>query len=803
MLTNYFTTALRNLTRNKGFSLITILGLALGLSCVFLITYYVSVELSFDKHHEHADNIYRVIWATDNPQTRTPHPLAQAMVSDFKEVEQGVSLSPLWGVGLTREIFSFHNLDKDIRYDESSGLSVDTTFFDVFTVPFVYGNPKTALKNTGGILISESMAARYFGNENPLGKQLAVNEGRHLIEVVAVYKDFPYTSHMHADFIVSYLREKALEDPSSAYFTWADFGHYNYIRVKPGTDVKELEGRMLDWLQKYFPISNEQIQGLKSSNYGFQLQPITDIHLKSHVRWELEPNGYMEYVYILMAAAILILVIGCVNFINLTTAQSAERAREIGVRKSLGATKGQLAFQFTGESVIVSLMATLVAGFFIEVGSSWFTLATGQPMKMNYAYIFLGLGGLGLLTGIVAGIFPSLYLSSLKPGLILKGTHMPGGGSSIRSAFTVFQFFASMVLISASLIIYRQLDFIQSRELGFNKDQVISIPIKDRDVVTPKVNELRTELLKVPGVTAVSASSNVPGRSFNQNAVFAANDPQLRVTASEAMVDYAFFDVMGIGITEGRSFTLANPADTAAFMVNETLARNLYGDESAVGREIVWDAESGLVRGTIIGVVKDFHFQSLHKAVDPLFFRLEPSYNFVVLNVTGQGLTATIKGIEKAWRLIDNEFSFDYSFLSEDMSRQYAEEQSMGNVLAAFSAIAVAIACFGLLGIAALTFRHRTKEVSVRKVLGASRPNLMLMLLGSFSRMIIVSVLFAVPLVWWVMNQWLQNFTFRMDMHPLLFIIPGIVLLVFAWGTLSYLTWKVSNVNPAETLRRE
>ena len=803
MWTNYLVIAFRNLAKNKGFSLITILGLALGLASVFLITSYVRTELSYDRHHEHASDIYRVAWFTNNPQTRTPHPLAQAMAADFSEVESGVSITPLWGVGLTRETFSFRNLEKDIRYDESNVLAVDTTFFDVFTVPLVAGDPKTALKNTGGLLISEAMAEKYFKGENPVGKQLAVNDDRNLIEVAGIFKNFPQSSHVHADFLVSYLREKSFENPTSQYYTWNDFGHYNYIRLKPGTDAKDLEARMIPWVRKYIAVSDEEVRALQERNYGFRLQPLTDIHLHSHIRWELEPNGHIAYVYILMAAAILILIIGCVNFINLTTAQSVERTKEIGVRKAVGASRLQLGIQFTGESVLVSLIATLIAAIFIEVGASWFTLISGQVMQFHYGQFILILGGLGLLTGLAAGAFPSLYLSNLKPGLILKGGFAPRKGGGARSYFTIFQFFASMVLISASLIIYRQLTFIQSRELGFQQDQVISIPIRDHERITSRMNDLRTELLNVPGVQGASAASNIPGHSYNQNGVFSARDPQMRITASEAMVDYDFFDVMSIPFHQGRSFTVLNPADSDAFIINETLARNLFGETEAVGQEIVWDSEEGLIKGTIIGVVKDFHFQSLHKAVDPLFFRLSPNYNYMVLKVSREDFLISLEGIKKVWTQVDTQFAFDYSMLSDDLNQQYAEEQNMAGILSAFSGIAVTIACFGLLGIAALTFRQRIKEVSVRKVLGASRSNLMVQLLWNFSKLILIAVLLAVPLVWWIMDGWLQNFAFRMAIHPLLFIMPAFLLLAFAWCTLGYLTWRVSNVNPAETLRSE
>src|SRR3989337_2194958 len=341
MLINYLKIALRNLFRNKFYSITNIVGLALGLACVFFILQYLKQEISYDRFHVEGENIYRVTWEDENPQTRTPHPLAQALVHDFPEVESAVSLTPLWGVGLTRETFSIRNIEKDIRYDESNIIAVDTTCWDLFTYPLIKGDQKTALKNPGGILLSASMAKKYFGDEDPMGKQLAVGGEEELIEVVGVFEDVPQTSHIHFDFLISYVREKAGEDPESEYFTWKDFGHYNYIRLKPGTDAKQLEAKLTNWIRKYVDVSDADFSTIIKNNFGLRLQPLTDIHLHSHLRWELEPNGYVAYVYMMTAAALLILIIACVNFINLTTAQSAERAKEIGIRKSLGAFRTQ------------------------------------------------------------------------------------------------------------------------------------------------------------------------------------------------------------------------------------------------------------------------------------------------------------------------------------------------------------------------------------------------------------------------------------------------------------------------------
>jgi putative ABC transport system permease protein len=803
MFRNYLIVALRNVSKNLFYSLTSIAGLALGLACVFLIVQYLRQELSYDRFHQHAENIYRITWEDENPQTRTPHPMAQALVDDFPEVERAVSITPLWGLGLTRQSFSFRNPEKDIQFDESNVMAVDSAFFDIFTFPLIKGDPKTALKNPDGILISNEMSKKYFGDDDPLGKHLAVNDEEELVQVVGVFKDVPAESHFHFDFLVSYEREKGFEDPESQFYTWNDFGHYNYIRLKQGTDAKQLEAKLGDWVRKYINVPDNVFQSLKNKNFGFRLQPVTDIHLHSHLRWELEPNGYIAYIYMMMTAALLLLVIACVNFINLTTAQSASRAKEIGIRKSLGAFRRQLVFQFTGESLLISLLSMILAIVVVELASPFFTSTTGKPFQTDYLFFILVLLGMSLITGLTAGIFPSLYLTSIKPSLVLKGRFLQGPkGSIFREGFTMFQFFASMILITCSIIIYSQLNYIQHKDLGFNQQEVIVLPIKNFDVINPKFEALRNELLQINNVKSVSAASNVPGRPFNQNPVFATQSPQMRIASSEALVDYDFFTVLGIEFADGRSFSKNNPADKDAFILNETAAKNLYAGD-AVGKEFSWESEEGVIKGPVVGVIKDFHFQSLHEPVRPLMFRLLPRYNYVLVKLNTNDFAKTLTAVQNTWRKFDNRFGFEFSFLSDYLNQQYILEQGMARILSTFSAIAIAIACLGLLGIAALSFRQKTKEVSIRKVLGATIPEIIFHLAKNFSRILLISIGLAVPLVWWVMDNWLENFTFRIAINPLIFVGTGVLLMIIAWITLSHLLWKISNINPAETLKNE
>lgn len=799
MLRHYLTTAFRIFLRNKFYTTITVVGLAFGITSVFLIIQYLKSELSYDRFHDGAKNIYRVAWINTNPQTRTPHPMAQAMVHDFPEVEQAVSLTPLWGPGLTRQIFTVRNPDKNVRYDESNVLAVDSTFFQVFSFPLIKGNPKTALKDPGGVLISEKTALKYFGTTDCLGRQLQANDEKSLIAIAGVFKDVPQASHFHFDFLTSYVREKS--DPNDPYYTWADFGHYNYVRLKEGTDAKQLEKKLLSWSRKYISFSDEDFRWLTDHNYGFQLQPITSIHLQSHLRWELEPNGNIAYVYLMSAAALLILIIGAVNFINLNMAQASERAKEIGLRKSLGAFRQQLVSQFLGESVLVTLMAIVLSMVLIEISVPLFYGLTGKTLTIDRGVFFIALLSLGLVVALVTGIYPALFMSAAKPALILKDKMFQTKGIGARRVFIVFQFITSMGLISASAIISQQLDFLQHKDLGFNPEEVLVLPIKDR-AMNRRLPELRNELLKIMGVTSVSATSNIPGKSFNQNSIFTTRNPEERRDASEVMVDADFFKVMDIKVSEGRFFSATNPADSTGFVLNQT-AVNQLGIKDPVGKEIVWERDGPIEKGPIIGVVEDFNFQSLHEPMRPLLMFMEPRFNFAVVKVNTSDFKSTISAIEKTWRKFDDRFQFEFSFLNEQLNQLYVEEQNVVSVLKIFSLLGVIIASLGLLGIAALTFRQRTKEISVRKVLGASLSNLVVLLVKDFTRLVLVAVVLAVPMVWWIMNGWLENFSYRIAVSPLVFLFTGLGLIAISWITLSFLTFKTAQVNPAETLKSE
>lgn len=803
MLRNYFKTGFRNIIKNRLQSTINVLGLALGIACVFLISVYVQHELTYDEYYPDYQNLYRITWHSENPQTRTPHPMAQAMVSDFPEVESAVSLSPYWAAGLTRRIFSVRNLERDIRFDERSALMVDSTFFDVFQLPIVRGDGKKTLKSPNAILLSERAARKYFGDDDPIGKHLAINADTELVEVMAVFKDIPERSHFHFDMLGSYVREKS-RNPDNPYYTWSDFGHFNYLRLKPGADPKTLEAKLMSWARKYLTVIDEQYIEAIANGERFRVQPVTDIHLKSHIRWELESNGNIGYVYIMATAALLTLIIACINFTNLMTAKSAERAREIGVRKTLGAFRRQLSLQFLAEAVLVAMLAVGLSVIFVEASLPIYNSITGQSYKLSYVQSLPLLIGIGLLTGILAGAYPSLVLSAIRPLTILRGKYtVSSQGVALRRMLLVVQFSISMALISGVAVIFNQLNYIRDKNLGFNKEEVLVVALKDHSI-SPRMEDLKTELKRIDGVKSVSASSNLPGGQFNQNSVSLIEDPENNIDVSEAFVDYSFSNTLGIELADGRFFTAEDRSDSNnGFVINETAARQLNA-ETIVGKEIQWFLnDNEPLKGRVIGVVKDFHFQSLHEPVRPLLMALSPAYNHLVIKMDPSNFDAKLAQIKDVYKKFDNSFEFEFSFLDDRLNHQYASEERTGIIFASFATLAIIIACLGLFAMAMLVFNQRVKEVSIRKVLGASTSGLIFLLVNDFTKLILIAILMATPLAWWMMDHWLNNFIYKVGIHPMIFVGSGIILLTISWITLSYFTLKTSRINPAKILKSE
>jgi len=807
MIRNYFKTAFRNLLKNRSFTLINISGLSFGMASVFLIILFIRDEVSYDTYYADAEDMYRIAWQSGDPQTRTPHPMPLALVADFPEVIQGTSLSPLWGPGLTRETFAVHNPENNIRFDEESILSVDSTFLEIFDFKILKGNPKTVLKNPGLLVITESTAKKYFGSQDPIGKFLTVtdDEEDHVLEIGGVIQDVPANSHFHFDFLISYV---SLKRPGDMYYTWDDFGHYNYIKLRHGADPKQLEDKLMEWAAGYIDIDDETLQRIIASNSRFILQPVTDIHLKSNLRWELEPNGNISYIYIMGTAAVFILLIACVNFMNLTSAKSSERTKEIGVRKSLGSSRLQLAMQFIGESMIVSIVSLFISGVLVEIFLPWFNNISGKSLAINYLTDFpmiASMIGIAIFVGLASGVYPALVISSLKPHLILKGwRNSSTQGSWLRRGLVIFQFGTAMLLITGSIIIYEQLDFVENSDLGFNKDEIMVVPIH-RDLMRHQMSTIKNELLKIQGISSVAAVSNIPGKSFNQNPVYLATDNQNEIMVSEFRCDIDVFKTLDIRLKEGRLFGEEFTTDsTSSFVINESAAKALLQEESVIGKELVWDADGDLFRGTIVGVVKDFRFQSMHQPVRPVIFQIRPqSYNNILIKIRPQNLENQVKQIENLWLKYDESFEFQFTFLDQTIENQYRSEKRMGEVFSGFSILAIIISSMGLFALASLLFTQRQKEVGIRKVLGAQPLNLILLLLKNFTLMVFIGILVAIPFCAWIMKLWLQNFNARITLNPLYFGVSSLLIILIAWITIGYLTIKTARSNPVTALRTE
>lgn len=809
MLRNYLLVALRNLRNNRLVSLINISSIALGIGACLLIGHYLHFELSYDRFHQDADQIYRVTWFSDNPQTRTPHPLAQAMATDFPEVASAVSLTPLWKGGLTRRTFSIQRPGKDVRYTEKNVLAVDSTFFDVFDFKLLQGNSKKALARPGGIILTQSTAQRYFGDENPMGQFLQVNEESALVEVVAVMEDVPDNAHFHFDFLLSYVTLKTL-DPDDAFFLWEDFGHYNYLKLTNQAEAQTLEAKIPAWIirNQFIEASESTVQLLQSGQIGFRLQPITDIHLYSHLRWELEPNGHISYVYLLSTAALFILLIAYINFINLSTARSLERTKEIGIRKALGALRYHLSVQFLCEALLVSFLGMLVALVILQWLVPYFNQVTEHQFNLSDLVAFPSLLVLVLAVlvgGVLSGLYPALYLSSFKPIAILRGRFR----SSPKSGWThkglvVLQFGIATALIIGSIVIFNQLTYLSQKNLGFDQEAVLVVPLNN-ETLRGRVNTLASELTQLEAVVAATAASNLPGQSFNQHSLWRADDEQHWTDASECYVAMDFFSVLDIPFQTGRSFSRQYATDsTQGFVINESLAQVLNLTDP-VGQELVWAQDDVQLRGTVIGVVKNFHYRTLHEPIRPMIFQLAPQEaNYVLIKLQPtEAVEATLAAVQQVWEGFDKQFSFDFYFLDDSLQANYQAELQMSRIFGTFSLVTIIIACIGLFGLVQHATARRTKEVGIRKVLGASTSQVVALLSQDFTRLLLLALVVAIPVAGWIIQWWLQNFAYQIELTVWIFALAAGIVLLLAGATVIIQTLQTATDNPIKSLRSE
>ena len=802
MIKHFLKITFRNLVKNKSFTLINILGLSIGIMSFLFIFLWVQDELSYDNFHKKGDRIYRIGWQSDNPQTRTPHPMTYSMVTDFAEVENAVSITPVWGAGLTQPERTVKY--GEVQFEESGIYAADTSFFDVFTFPMLQGDPETALNDVGSIVISETSARKLFGEEDPMNKIITINFGQDFpFRITGVMADIPSNAHFHFNFLVSYVTLKTAF--SNEFFEWGDFGHYNYLLLNEAANPKKLEQKMIDWSKKYIDWSESAWNALKRGETKFTLQPLADIHLKSQLRWELETNGNILYIYIFSAMGMLVLMIACVNFMNLSIARSSMRGKEVGVKKVMGAQRASIQTQFLMESMLSAGISMILAIILFEVLAIPLGSLINKQFLIPYTnpLVILSLLSFAITCGMLAGLYPAIFMSGFSPFAVLKGAKSSTSKKSVlRNGLVVFQFSVSIFLIIATLTISRQIGFMRAQKLGFEAEQLLVIPIKDTTMLH-NYESAKNQFLDHHSISSISAVSNIPGRAFDQNPIQWLEGDET-IDASELKVDPDFLNTLQIDIDTGRFFSKDRPSDIEnAFIINKTAAK-LFKWNSPLQEEIIWHDDETTRRGKIIGVIDDFHFQSLHSSIEPLIIHFQPAaFNYFIVRINSQDIPNTIAFIKEKYEALDPQHAFYYFFLDDDLAKLYQADEQMQKVVGYFTILAIIISCIGLFGLSSFAAEQRTKEIGIRKVNGASVFSILMMLSSEFSKWIVLAALIATPITWYILNDWMQHFAFKAGASWVFYPLAFLITLLVSWLTIGPQSLKAAIKNPIDALRYE
>lgn len=810
MLRNYFKIAWRNLIKNKGFTVINIIGLSLGIGCFLMISMFVIDELSYDRYHENADCIYRInsdliFGGTEMSMAASADPMGEALKNDYPEVEDYVRLYGWQGSKLIK---------KGNEYiDESAIIHADSTLFKVFTLPAIIGDTNKALNSPNTVVITEAAANRYFGSpELAIGQLLETDDNKStLYKVTAVIEDMPRNSQFNFDFFFSMANVKY------------DFGNFlshnfhTFVLLREGTDYKVFNKNFKEIIKKYFLPQAAQFMEIESmddfeasgNKLEYSLMPLTDIHLHSSRGEELSVNGNIQYVYIFSAAALFILLIACINFMNLTTARSSGRAKEVGIRKVLGSEKKALIGQFLTESTLIAVLALLVGLLFVWLSLDWFNGISGKDMFMSsllspkfLIFIFI----LPFIVGGLAGAYPAFFLSSFKPIKVLKGK-LPSGNkkNTLRNFLVVFQFATSMILIVGTVVIYKQLNHIQNSNLGFNKEQVLVV--SNSGISRETRQSLKNEIEQLTEVKSASFAGFLPVSSSSRTDTTFSTETVMTESNGFNMqywrISYDYLETIGMEMKVGRNFSRDFGSDSTGIILNETAVK-LAGFQDPIGKKIYTPGQNNNPEVyTIVGVVKNFNFASLRKNVGGLCFKLghnswETAYRFNTTDVSG-----LLSTIENKYKAAAPGMPFKYEFLDEAFDDMYRQERRVGTVALAFALLAIIIACLGLFGLATYIAEQRTKEIGIRKVLGASVTNIVSMLSADFVKLVTLAFIIATPIAWWFMNQWLQDFAFRINLSWLIFVATGAIALVVALITLSFQAIRAAIANPVKSLKTE
>ncbi len=785
MIKNYLKIILRNIRKHKGYSFINITGLAIGMACCLLISIWVLDELSYDQFHDKAQRLFRV----EEDQyysgrvfhvSVTPHPLGPALVEEIPEIVDATRY--VWSGGLLFRYGEKAFFEYNIR-------AVDPSFFQMFTFPLIKGDKDKALDSPYALVINEDIVEKYFGKEDPLGKVITINNA-HEFTVAGVVKNVPHNSILQFDVLVPYA---FLEKVGRTNLEFGSNSIGTYIELSPNTNMDQVNAKISGFIKAKVPDSVTELV----------LKPFTRIHLHSYWGYEKDA-GAIQYVYMFSIIALFVLLIACINFMNLSTARSANRAKEVGMRKVVGALKSHLIRQFYGESVVFAFISLVLAAGIVTALLPAFSKFAEKELSWNVAGIvgiLIGLIGITFFTGLIAGSYPALFLSAFQPVKVIRGTLKAGSASSwFRKVLVVVQFSLSILLVIGTVVVYQQLTYMKNKRLGWNREHLVYIPL--RDDVKKVFDTLKMELLKDSHVLNATATSQLPSYigSNSSNFNWEGKDPNFTMLIGNNPVDFDFIETLKIEMKEGRSFSREYSSDlSSAFVINEEVAK-LMGRESVVGESCMFFGREG----TIVGVMKNWHYQPIRRKIEPLVLYVAPERTWIMLiRIAAGNISESIKAIENVWKRVIPTYPFEYYFLDENFDEMYRREESIGTLLKYFAGLAIFIACLGLFGLASFTSEQRTKEIGIRKILGATVSNITLLLCREFFLLVFVSNIIAWPVAYFLMRNWLESYAYRTSLSVLIFISAMAIALLVAFLSVSVQAIRAATANPIDSLRYE
>ncbi len=796
----------RALQRQGGYVVINVLGLAIGIACTLAISLFIVHELSYDQYHEDKDRIYRIVLhgifsGTEVKGAYTPSPMGLAMVNDFPEVESFVRMN-VWDETIVQV--------DDRYFIEQDFIEADSTFFDFFSIPLISGHQETALTEPNTVVLSKTTAARIFGEGDPMDEMIRIGNGPTHYRVTGVMEDVPETTHFNAGLVGSFTSNPRADDNQ-----WLSNSFYTYVKLHPDASFETVTERFEGLVLKYIGPELRRVLGITTEDFlaqgnvfNYFLQPLTAIHLDPSVEHHLKPSNDPKYLWIFGAIGLLILVIASINFMNLSTAQATKRAKEVGMKKVIGSSRGMLAWQFVTETVFLSFLALLVAAMVLEITLPYFNNLLSLHLSMSYFsswFVIPGMIALALVVGLFAGSYPAFYLSAFNPNTVLKGkTGSSKQSTSLRRALTVLQFAISIMLISGSVVMYKQLSFMLNKDLGFDRENILVL--RNAYSIGNQIEAFKSELQGIPGVVSVSASTAVPGRPNNNNGYMISGRDDESFLMQTTWADHDFLETYGIKLAEGRFFDPDLRTDQQACILNERAVNNYRLDDPFATRLLVPGEGDELEVMPVIGVVHDFHFESLRNDINPAIIRFKDeatNWGYISIRLEPDMVSEARRQAEELWASFTGNDPMLYFFLDEDFNRFYREEQQNAKMSVLFTVLAIVIASLGLYGLTAFSLEQRTREIGIRKTFGASISNIWFMICKDVMVLVGVATVIAWPLMYWVVSNWLHNYPYRISLQPVDFLVGFVVAVVIALATISYRVLRTASLNPSLSLRSD